>query len=215
MSIYRLQCIQQAFNDLPEDRYTNTFHVNMGPDFDTSDVSTIATPIVDAFYTSLVNFTAAYVKRTMQLNVYNLSDPPPRVPLSTTFTIPESGVSNPLLPLEVAGVLGYRATLPHTGRRRNRMYIGPLNQGCMDVGSTSSFPQLTNSFRNAVITAAQTMWASWQTAVGGNPSEGWIVYSPTSSALFPIHEVYVDNEADTQRRRGYAPTGRTLALVDP
>jgi hypothetical protein len=50
-------------------------------------------------------------------------------------------------------------------------------------------------------------------AVGG-VNVDWSVYSPTTGQNNAITNLWVDNEWDTQRRRGLRPTSRSVATIN-
>lgn len=207
MPLYKAQIVLQAFTNLPKDRYTNTFHFV----YDETDLGVVGPPLVndlEAFYDVFGSSIAAYVSRTVTVNVYKMSDAPPRVPYTNTFTIPAASDTSPALPTECAMVLGYRAALPHTGRRRGRLYLGPFSETLVQAGSVSSFPFISVATRTVFLGAAQNLAvASTSAPLSG---EGWVVYSPTAGETYPIAQFYMDAEVDTQRRRGYKTTDRTV-----
>lgn len=133
------------------------------------------------------------------------------------------------LPREVALCLSYHGDLTNAqeeapddsdldaaperpaSRRRGRIYIGPLSQAALTAG-TDSRPG------NAVIQAIARMGEYLLTAPA-LVAEGveWCVLSqpnrpgedPGPSTLYTVTGVWVDNEWDTQRRRGLRRTTRT------
>lgn len=206
MPLYKAQISMQAFTNLPTDRYTNTMHFV----YDEPNIGVVGPPLandIEAFYDAWGANIPAYVSRTVTLNLYKLSDPPPRVPFTTTFTIPAS-TGSAQLPTEACIVLGYRAALPHTGRRRNRLFLGPFNDTVLTAGSASSFPFVASGTRTGLLTAAQNLHV--QSTAAPLSGEGWVVYSPTAGETYPIAQFYIDGEMDTQRRRGYRTTDRTV-----
>jgi hypothetical protein len=207
MAIFRAQIVLQGFTNLPSDRYTNTMHfVYDGAEL--GDIAPALSSDLEAFYDVFGSSIAAYVSRTVTCNIYDLSQAPPRVPATFTWTIPTASDAAPSLPSECAFVLGYRAALPHTASRRNRIYLGPMSETLVQAGSTTSFPFVSVATRNVFLGAASTLYV--QSTSAPLSGEGWVIYSPTRGETYPIAQFYMDGEVDTQRRRGYRTTDRTI-----
>lgn len=125
----------------------------------------------------------------------------------------------PNLPSETAACLSFHGDLtgvPETAdnptpppakirpaaRRRGRVYLGPLIYGALvDNAGVNYDPLLGSNFVNTV--------AEHAAGLADDSGGAWVVYSPTSQAVFPVVGGYVDNALDTQRRRGRGPTSRT------
>jgi hypothetical protein len=77
------------------------------------------------------------------------------------------------------------------------------------MGGSTSFPHVNINFRNDAM--------SFAAALGDlvNPGDGltWMQYSPTSLIWRPVVEASVDDEFDTQRRRGTIATVRTAIAI--
>jgi len=220
MGINRVVARLPYFTGVPEDVVTNTFHYG-----------TVATPTptqiaamidgVQSFYDTAAptdtvgEWIAPWVSRVAsacQVEVYDLSDTPPRVPIgSGTFTLPAvSGTGT--LPAETAMCLSFRAAYVSgepNARRRGRVYIGPLSSSALNPGSGTSFPVPTNSFITNLLNAASDSLNN----IPGAEGCVWGVYSPTDNINRKIIEAWVDNAVDTQRRRGNAPTSRTTISI--
>lgn len=133
------------------------------------------------------------------------------------------------LPNEVAVCVSYQGT-PAPGfeqsRRRGRIYVGPLNNGAKSEGADGPRPSAT--FRTIAGEAYSRLTADI------DPNAEAVVYSrpfagraavervdrPDLPALAPrpavtvgIDQIWVDDEFDTQRRRGLRRTGRTLVTA--
>lgn len=214
MPIYRTQVILQGFTELPQDRYTNTFHFFYDASRSHLAAHAIAAVACEALYDAIGANIAAYVNRTAQVSSYNLSEPPVRVPITSTFTFPSNNDPSPTLPPEVSVVMGYRAALPHTGRRRNRVFLGPWGDNVVTAGSATAFPTVSSTLRTNIVAGAQAMFDA---AIPTVPieGEGWVIWSATDNGFSAISQVYVDDEFDTQRRRGFKTTTRTLAPINP
>lgn len=114
-----------------------------------------------------------------------------------------AGAAGNGLPNEVALCLSYKNTdtavaLP-AGRKRGRVYIGPLHQNTLGAGG--GLDQRPSSvFMEDVIEAGE--------ALADNSNHQLAVWSRASGAVTPVTDMWVDNEWDTQRRRGLRATAR-------
>lgn len=211
MPVIRSQAIFPYFTNLPKDVITNTMHWDWDDGLYSRDAvcDAIATRL-DAFYTTIypnpyssnyVNYAAARVE------MFVLSDPSPRVPEVRSMAITTTTNPTPIPP-EVAVVLSYHAA-PESGvdRRRlhNRIYLGGLGASCLVASTSSTFPSINGGFRTAIANAASALLD------GNGLGIDWVQYS--SATLIPdTREIvggWIDNEADTQRRRGVGATART------
>lgn len=107
-------------------------------------------------------------------------------------------------PSEVALCLSYATTDAWEGtsaRRRGRIFLGPLQASDMGI------PRPTTPLLPATLVLGQALYD-----VGGTEAM-WMMWSPTDQVAAPIEVVSVDNAWDTQRRRGLAPTSRSVANV--
>lgn len=98
-------------------------------------------------------------------------------------------------------------TGPHpAARKRNRKYIGPLATG---VGAPDA---TTNEVRPTVTWRTQLAQAVLDILITKALTKGWslVGFSPKNWQTFPVHNVWVDNAFDTQRRRGEAPSIHTV-----
>lgn len=130
------------------------------------------------------------------------------------------------LPAEVAICLSYQAT-PGPGlvqrRRRGRVYFGPWNAAVIGMVGQASRP--TSVIRDVIADSFQHMLTAT------DPDFEFVVYSrpyagrdaivrpgkSTLPAIAPrvgvgvgVDQLWIDDEFDTQRRRGLQRTGRTL-----
>lgn len=205
---------------LPEDSFVNTFYFDgddtLGEDLD-SEYHSVVYNLLQTFYQSIDAYLANSVASPATLKIYDMRDPLPRVP-EFTGTIPLTDSAQPPLPSEVALCVSFQAD-PVSGvaqaRRRGRVFIGPLP-------STASFAVVTagqlrphTALVGAFADAANAMADGADTVGGSHVS--WAVYSPTLDAIGTIDDAFndvtngwVDNAYDTQRRRGAAPSSRTL-----
>lgn len=142
------------------------------------------------------------------VQTYDLADPQPRPPISQAFfTLGVAGSGNSL-PMEVAVVASFHGE-PVAGirqaRRRGRVYLGPL-------GIQASQTTLNQPARPAAEFIEDVRDASSRLASeldGEDDAPQWIVHSRVSSNNAPVIGGWVDNEFDTQRRRGLEASART------
>lgn len=205
---------------LPEDVAQNTWHFVTVGDTD----FTLALPWLGTFYDTLATNLSGAFSRTADAvthKVYDLEQAPPNPPVWTaTDTLPAKGASNGNMPSEVAIVGSFQApVLPGVvqARRRGRVYIGPL---ALDL-SLSDYSVPPAAFVTTVAGAFGALLASSD----ASSLCKWAVFSPTIAggfydpggsgppnvvgAVAPVDNGWVDNEWDTQRRRGLGATSRT------
>lgn len=192
--------ILQGGSLLPEDRYVNNLHFD-SPEASLDLAAAIIIGPVRAFYETIPAGRAAavgagispYVQRAYEVRFYNMADPEPRVPVIATGTLPAVPSGAEGLPEEVAVVHAFHGAPPVTGRRRGRNYLGPLNSSAFDGATTSAPTRVDAGFRGNVAAAALAL---------AGAEVGWAVYSGVANTLTPVVAGWVDNEFDTQRRRG-------------
>jgi hypothetical protein len=210
MANIRAMAIFQAFNNLPEDRFVNTFHFSNGTAYGIH--APIVADALRSFYetertagNSVGSMLSPCVNRAYEVRTYNLADLEPRVPTTFFGVLPAADeVSG--LPEEVSIVLSYHGEPPVTGRRRGRIYIGPLSVGAVEFASDDQFSQVGSAERFTLSLAGQEL-ASWD--VLGPAS--WCIRSTVPVENFvPIVGGWVDGAPDTQRRRGAPTTIRDL-----
>jgi hypothetical protein len=119
--------------------------------------------------------------------------------------------SNASLPLEVSACLSFKGTLSidgtagpsEAGRRRGRVYLGPL-QTRVNTNASDKTPTISTNFRDACTGAAAFFSNS-----NLDLNIFWVVWSPTAGDATRVHEGWMDDDFDTQRRRGEDATART------
>ena len=136
--------------------------------------------------------------------LYDRDDPTPRAPIAEGlwgFMVAPAG--NPLPP-EVALCLSFEG-LPTSGipqaRRRGRIYLGPL-----DVDGLAPVGRPTTTVVNRLVAAGEVLRLASVAAA----SWTWCVFSVVNDVNVPISRGWVDDEYDTQRRRGRVATVRTV-----
>lgn len=215
---WRAQVRIQRDGVTPEDDVVNVWH------FDADDPDGEANDLADrviTFYQTIGTLYSSLINGNAQIKLYDMEDPEPRVPIyEDEFTI-TNGSGDPL-PAEMSACLSFRGALvpglttagtPLMGRRKGRVYIGPLKLG---TGATSGPDfRLGVEARELLITALQEM------AVGPDPGDARLaVYSPTTDATGTLDDAFtdvvyawVDNAYDVQRRRGAKPTAQSTGVI--
>lgn len=195
-------------DNLPENAATNTLH------FEVPDLVTQA-PLIEAALNSMyqnfnTHLSSLITPSTWTYKWFNLLDPEPRVPVRTTTGVGALATGTTAAPPEVALCISFKAAAVSgfpAGRLRNRIYIGPLATGTIDTTGRPTSTAVTAIANGADILLEASKAAGWD----------WVVYSPTQASQglvdsFPIESGWVDNEFDTQRRRGRRSTARTTFL---
>jgi hypothetical protein len=215
MTVHLAKVSIPYYTGIPEDVIVNTWH------FD----SLVTTPGEGEFADLLANLSAFYdtvyalggaltfapwVRPALNtLEVYNLTHSPPRSPVyAGSLTIGDQTTTGTAgTPPETAVCLSYQAEvvsgIPQS-RRRGRIFLGGFNQP-MTAGTTTAFPTVGPTQRDLIADAA----AALQTSMFAD-GWVWVVWSRTNSAAYAVDNGWIDDEPDTQRRRGRDPQTRTL-----
>ncbi len=199
--VYRTQATILTQDNVPANFATNTWHA-LAPDL--AEVALWHTALA-TFYNSISDQFGVLVKQTnpaLEIQSYDLDDPTPRYPvLETTHSLSPDNTGS--LPPEVAICLSFQA--PRTSgvaqaRRRNRVYLPFLK-----ASTNGSDGRPTATLLNDIDAAATALLAA------SGPTSGdwqWVIYSPTDDAVDLVDNGWIDNEWDTQRRRGREATSR-------
>jgi hypothetical protein len=86
------------------------------------------------------------------------------------------------------------------------VYIGPLGVTVNAANATDVAARPTTASKNTILQGIRKL----NTAVNGAINLTWVVYSRKLNAFAAVHDMWVDDAFDTQRRRGEAPTTRTV-----
>jgi hypothetical protein len=200
MPLYRHQFTVLAASNIAADNATNTMYFRA----DNLNALVAVEAAAQAFYIELAAVMGDYVKAVdnVTFKAYDMANPEPRVPVRTgTFNVPEGNTLT--LPTEVAMVLSFQAAkisgVPQA-RRRGRIYV-PFIRGSLIGNDSRPLP--------GAITTLVTAGDNLLTASDAAATWKWVVYSPTTGADVVVSDGWVDNEYDTQRRRGRKATTRT------
>lgn len=215
MTVLRAQVVLPHDSGLSKDVITNTWHFNTYAGTAAANAQTVRTRLA-AFYTGTplaeggpwTAFMGAHLgPGLITVKVYDLLDPEPRVPVHTgTFDITtEAGGSQ--LPAEVALCLSFQAQ-PASGvaqaRRRGRVYLGPFDSTALAADG-----------RPGTSVIARIRSAASVLLNANDANLRWAVYSKASEpdTGYDVHNGWVDNAWDTQRRRGLAPLTRVTFIT--
>jgi hypothetical protein len=194
MADHRYLVRLQGLTGLPEDVYENTLY------YETSALDTIEGRCDDiaAAYDAMP-LLAGW--NGMQIRVYELAGGQP----IEQHDYPSAASTGETGPGEVAICLSY-ATVDDpeasTGRRRGRIYLGPL--GAAQVGQHL----VSDTQIDAVLDFGELL-----AGTGFASATTWKMYSPTDNVTAKIESIWCDDAWDTQRRRGLAPTKRIVRDV--
>lgn len=207
MANYKVQIRMPYFTNTPSDCATNTLYFTT-PVANTvvQDQANINSKLT-TFYQSFDQYFSPVVGNTATWKGYNLEDAEPRQPVlngSFGLTVGATGTG---MPEEVACVLSFQSAqisgVP-AARRRGRIFIGPLSVLALAQGTSSAFVSWSAAFKTALSGAAV------QLAVPDTVAAQWVQHSGVTGLVFAVKNGWIDNQPDTQRRRGHQQPGRTL-----
>lgn len=207
--MHRFQVIIPAITNVPADACVNTWHFNLTGG--TDPVATVLGDLQDFYETWATYRGAGYDWDGIHVKGYNLEDTPPRVPVFDDPLGSTGLVGTTCLPHEVALVVSFRAAQQsglNPARRRNRVYLGPFAEVANNTGGRPESGMLTplvagaQALLNASNTSSDYSWAINSTFV-----------PPTT--IVNVHDGWIDDSWDTQRRRGIEPTSRLAFSTIP
>jgi hypothetical protein len=145
---------------------------------------------------------------------YDMSHSKPRAPVFDELLGLSAAQGTNTMPHECAVCLSFQATKSSgvsQRRKRGRIYLGTFTMSSHN--GTSTPIGLDSTFHTLLQTAAQAMLNGMST----DPDYDWVVISEATGApaSYDVHDGWIDNAWDTQRRRGQAATSRktfTLAV---
>lgn len=211
MAIHRAQVRLQGTSGLPEDIVTNTFYFD-GGEAAPSTGGNIAAAI-SGFYSEIATYLSDTIAsgNVHEIKFYDMGDAEPRQPYLTAPLSVEPGTTGANYPQEVSCCLSFRAiTLSgqDPANRRGRLYIGPL-KAATSTEDAGQVPRPSDTFRVALLEAADSM----AEGLRENLDIVWSIWSPTTQLILPVSYAWVDNEFDTQRRRGRQATARSTLTI--
>lgn len=142
------------------------------------------------------NWGRAPGSQEMVVTVYDLDDPKPRAPHATS-SVSVGAAPAATCPREVSLCLSFFAdrNLP---RNRGRIYLSPAARGLTGLGARPTTQQMNDAL--AMADAFSSL---------GGPNVDWSIKSVADGGVFKkVTHAWVDDEWDTQRRRGLKATTR-------
>lgn len=215
MANYQFQYTIPYFTNLPTDVITNDWSMFWPIGTPAESDFENARDRLMAFYSAVYqigggsNTGAPWVVfADASLKVYNRGDAPPRAPVyEAAAPITADQAASSYLPPEAAICLSFQAAqvsgVPQS-RRRGRVFLGGFGIA-MTPGDDNEFPVVDPIIRLGICSAAEDLLA-------GLTTDGWVwsVWSRVNASGSAVTNGWVDDAIDTQRRRGVAPTVRTL-----
>lgn len=200
------QIVLQGSSDLPEDRFITTYHFGTTTPPTTAMKDAVADALTSFVLDLATGATATMhsllgpqVSNSAEIRLYELQATPPRVP--AIYDLDISAPTGTGLPAEVALCGSYYAGT-NSPRRRGRIYWGPLKSTAGDM--------IEGEFRPTVAARSSLRYAMAALRTSLLSTNPWCVYSRADDALRTITNGWVDNAFDTQRRRGLAPSARSV-----
>lgn len=161
-----------------------------------------ATPISTGFLSAVIN------PALTEYRIYDLGQTPPRTPIvrdSNMASTAATAIAN-----EVAAVMSYRSGsgTPGSGgtidkTKRGRIYLGPLAASAFNYQAGDTDAPLQANFISAIVGGALDVLSTTEDVT-------WVQYSRKNDDFNLVTGGFVNNAADTQRRRGMAATTRTV-----
>ena len=198
MALCDVQVTLETTSGVPENRIVNTWHFDDGESGTSAFLGQLET-----FYKAIVTLYPSYITQSGHgMKVYRVSDPVPRAPIADTtwaFTGAPTGGS---IPLECCMVLSYQAEqvsgVPQP-RRRGRVYLGPMKSTGFEADGRLAAALMTvvRNAADALLDASKAS-ATWK----------WSTHSRVLATGDEVLSGWIDNEPDTQRRRGREATSR-------
>lgn len=194
MPLRRLQISYLMDSALPRDVMVNNLHFNiiaLGGGVDDQSLCNDLAAIMAAWCTKAPE---------IQVRSYDIAAEPPRFPLATAFA--NQGVNPPgsVIPREVALCLSFYGDR-NVPRQRGRIFL-PAPARLSAAGLRPTAQNMTDALDLADDFAGL-----------GGANVDWIVQSNTANDHFKVSNAWVDDEWDTQRRRGLRPTTRQTRSV--
>lgn len=196
MPVHLFQVRLQGTSGLPEDVYENVlFFNNSNLSIDTAQNTCDS---LQAQYNA-AGFIAGV--KSVEVRAYELGG---GQPIAGTGIVAKPVLSVGV-PHEIACCLSYAAEDDPdraTAKRRGRIFLGPLGSGI--VGGDRPGPSL----RAAVLQFGQDL-----ASIGTAGATTWMLHSRVANESYKVESIWVDDAWDVQRRRGLAPTLRSVQDV--
>jgi hypothetical protein len=220
---FLIRTVMSTTSGLPEDKVINDFAVRFdggaptAPELDTvmgivGDFfrgANLSADTVGTYISDDVSRAATHLVQAYHITAGPLGSPAAEI----DWLGPTTEAGSQSLPREVCGVLSFHgnltgipeeagATRPKS-RRRGRIFVGPLCTNAVSLGDNP--PVLAPAFTQALRMHATAMYDALAAELCT-----WSVWSRANAELYPVVAGWTDNAPDIQRRRGQAPTLRTV-----
>lgn len=201
----RYQVRMTALSLKTEDDLTNTWHFQvetLPPSATTIEAIRVA---LQTFYNSQMAKFVGDWSVSMPVKVFNMADPIPRVPITTsTIVVAGWGSATAAMPREVATAISFQA-VPLSGTdnrsRRGRIFMPTPLPSQFDGNGL-----ITSTHYSGLASGAGTLLAASDAAADWT----WVIFSRKLGTSAPVVKGFVDNAPDVQRRRGRDSTTRAL-----
>lgn len=207
MASYYAQTTLLTADANPENYQSNTFAIGQIGTLDLTDANTW-TGYIKAFYDDVASVGAlkGLAQNGHLVKIYDVAGTAPNYPLfEINFNLASAPAATDL-PQEIALCVSYyasAATSVARGRRRGRIYVSGWVEGSNAEGRPNS----------TAVNGLLDAFTDYVTSTNTLDSLSAGVWSRTNATVYPIDTVWVDNEWDTQRRRGGKPTSRETWLL--
>lgn len=222
MAIIRATVVLNKKSGIPADASRNVWHFS-ADDTDATTLAQIADGLED-FYNAIATKLGNSVATTAGAHRVELAevgfDSVSPILATVAFATPLVPSTSFQLPNEVAICLSFRAAIDGVpeeegltrprSRRRGRVFLGPLHSSVVFSEATTQDPVVDVSVRELILDAYDTAHDQWDF---GTLNIRHTVFSRTDGNNRIVEQVSVDNEFDTQRRRGQKPTLRMSRSV--
>jgi hypothetical protein len=206
------QVIFECTNGIPRDSVVNTFH------FDITGIKLLwIRDHLQSFYNDThhtgVSNVASWLSATLSraankahIKLYRMWDDHPRQPTSYDWTLESVASGDNGLPVETCLCLSQYSNTLHTKSGRGRVYIGPLHSNSVRISAGNVFP-----FGDCIDPIRYAGRYLIDEGVASGSKGVWSIYSRKLNQMHRVETAFVDNEFDTQRRRGHRATVRNFA----
>jgi hypothetical protein len=200
MGYYTVQFTIPTIDNLEENYASNTWHISA----DDTTALGLAITAIKSVYTSVADRMSGLVRPDdWPIKAYDDADSPPRAPVH--YELWDTGLtySSAALPTEVALCLSFQGTQVSgtpQARKRGRIYLPFLYTSAADGGGRVT---------SATVSDLAAAGGALLTASNGAATWSWVTRSTVAPGYSDVTNGWVDNEFDTQRRRGRTATSRT------
>ena len=206
MALFRVMVtIPHTSGAIAEQCVNNWAFLAMG---DAASLEAVTTPQLKLFYDSWSAYRSVAMNWAQARSKgYDMSEPAPRAPSWDTALGLSGATGTSGLPSEVALCLSFqrlRVSGANMRRGRGRVYLGPF----ASVAHDGSAGRPAATFKTAVRNGAQALLDHSNVT----PSYEWVVMTTVAgpATSIPVHDGWIDDAWDTQRRRGLPPTSRVV-----